>query len=1063
MQKVINNTHNKILGDELRNIIKVNSKLSILSSFFTIYGYDALHKELNKVDSVRILLNSFGSKNEVNFSNVLENRFENKFKNKLNTKAIAKKFGNWLEKKASISSLITEGNTNLIHVDNVNDNNYVIQGSSTISANGLGYTEYSSHELNNLTDEANATKEMLDWFNGIWNDSNAVKDIKNEMLHVLERYYADNPASIVYFFTIYNIFKDYLNDLDEEKIIKSKTGFKDTIVWNKLYKFQKDGVIGAIDKLEKYNGCIIADSVGLGKTFEALAVIKYYELRNDRVLVLAPKRLRDNWTIYNLNDKRNILAKDRFNYNVLNHTDLSRDGGYSGDINLETVNWGNYDLLVIDESHNFRNNNPSLSRETRYERLMKNIIRSGVKTKVLMLSATPVNNRMNDLKNQVAFITEGNDLAFESYGVRNISNTMKIAQSKFNAWLKLDGKDRNIDKLLEMLELEYFRILDLVTIARSRKHIQKYYKDSDINKFPNRLKPLNIKTDLDVNNEFPPLKEVNKDIRKLNLSLYTPLKYVRPDKADAYSRKYDLEVKGGSSTFKQLDREVSLQNLMRVNILKRMESSINSFSLTVNKILGQIEGLIEHIDTNKDKEFEEIDIEDIDFDDDTYADMLIGSKVKVLLQDMDIVKWKQDLEEDRVRLETLLNDADDVDEMRDAKLLKLKDLIQDKVSNPINGKNKKVLVFTAFADTANYLYDSLSDWLYSESGIYSALVTGSGTNKTSLDGIKTDLNGILTNFSPISKERSLIDPDMTDEIDVIFATDCISEGQNLQDCDFLVNYDIHWNPVRIIQRFGRIDRLGSRNDHIQLVNFWPNMELDEYINLEARVSGRMVLLDISATGEENVIVQDEKNSMNDLEYRKNQLLQLQNQVIDLEDIKGGISITDMTFNDFKMDLMEYLKENEELINATPNGISSSVKANSDELTKGVIFCLKKISSNTLGNAHNALEPYYVIYISKEGDIVNSFLNSKKSLDVLKLFAPATTVDNESYKKVDVETDGFSDMKKYVALLEKSVANIVGKEEEKGIRSLFTTGGTTFSNDQIRGLDDFEVISYLIIN
>jgi SNF2 family DNA or RNA helicase len=1063
MQKVINNTHNKILGEELKKIIKPNAKLSILSSFFTIYGFNLIQKELNKIDSVRILISSIDPKNKVDFASVLENRFENKLKNKLNTKAIAKQFASWLEKKANILSLLTEGNTNLIHLDNKNDKDFVIQGSSTISANGLGYTEYSSHELNTLTDEDNATKEMLDWFNGIWNDSNVVKDIKKDMLHSLEKFYTDNPANIVYFFTIYNIFKDYLSDLDEEKIIKSKTGFKDTIVWNKLYKFQKDGVIGAIDKLEKYNGCIIADSVGLGKTFEALAVIKYYELRNDRVLVLAPKRLRDNWTIYTLNDKRNILSTDRFNYDVLNHTDLSRDQGYSGDMNLETINWGNYDLLVIDESHNFRNNNPTLTRETRYERLMKNVIRSGVKTKVLMLSATPVNNRMNDLKNQVAFITEGNDLAFENYGVRNISNTMKIAQSKFNAWLKLDAKDRNIDKLLEMLELEYFRVLDLVTIARSRKHIQKYYKDNDINKFPNRLKPLNIKTDLDVNNEFPPLRVVNKEIRKLNLSLYTPLKYVRPDKEEAYSRKYDLAVKGGASTFRQLDREVSLQNLMRVNILKRMESSINSFSLTVNKILGQVEDLLQHIEKNIDKEFDQIDIEEVDFDDDTYADMLIGSKVKVLMQDMDVVRWKQDLEEDKSRLETLLNSADDVDETRDAKLLKLKELIINKVNSPINGNNKKILIFTAFADTANYLYDSLSEWLHSQFGIYSALVTGSGTNKTTLNEIKTDLNSILTNFSPLSKERNLIDADLVDEIDVIFATDCISEGQNLQDCDFVVNYDIHWNPVRIIQRFGRIDRLGSKNDHIQLVNFWPNMELDEYINLEARVSGRMVLLDISATGEENVIVQDEKNSMNDLEYRKNQLLQLQNQVIDLEDIKGGISITDMTFNDFKMDLMEYLKDNEEQIKATPNGVFSSVNADSNTLDKGVIFCLRKINNTSLGNAHNALEPYYIIYISEEGKVINSFLNSKKSLDVLKVFATAIKVDESAYKKLANESNEFSDMKKYVSLLEKSIASIVGKEEEKGIRSLFTTGGTTFSNDQIRGLDDFEVISYLIIN
>lgn len=1063
MQKILNNKPNNLFGDELKKLIKPDAKISLLSACFTIFAFDELQKELNKVKSARIILSSvINDENSIHGS--LSTRFENKIKNNLNTSSIAENFAKWLNERAEVKAFnSTLPFSQILQIQYEGSDSVSIQGSSSISANGLGYTEYSSHELNTLTDDINATKEMLDWFNSIWYDKSTIHDIKEDLLSALERYYKENPPNIIYFFTIYNIFKDYLTELDEEKIINSKTGFKDTVVWNKLYKFQKDGVIGAIDKLEKYNGCIIADSVGLGKTFEALAVIKYYELRNDRVLVLAPKRLRDNWTVYNLNDKRNILASDRFNYDVLNHTDLSRDQGYSGDMNLETINWGNYDLLVIDESHNFRNNNPTLTRETRYERLMKNVIRSGVKTKVLMLSATPVNNRMNDLKNQVAFITEGNDFAFANYGIRNISNTMKLAQSKFNAWMKLDERNRNIDKLLEMLDLEYFRVLDLVTLARSRKHIQKYYKDNDVNKFPNRLKPVNIKTDLDIENQFPPLSEVNKEIRKLNLSLYTPLKYVRPDKEEAYSRKYDLAVKGGTSTFRQLDREVSLQNLMRVNILKRMESSINSFSLTVEKILGQINDLLLHIENNIDKEFEDIDIEEIDFEDDSYADMLIGSKVKVLMQDMDIVRWSQDLEEDKKRLETLLENSQDVNESRDAKLIRLKELISKKINNPINDKNKKIIIFTAFADTANYLFDNLSGWLYSDFGIYSALVTGSGANKSTLKNIKTDLNSILTNFSPISKERNLIDPDLKEEVDVMFATDCISEGQNLQDCDYLVNYDIHWNPVRIIQRFGRIDRLGSINDRIQLVNFWPNMELDEYINLEARVSGRMVLLDISATGEENVIVQDEKNTMNDLEYRKNQLLQLQNQVIDIEDIKGGISITDMTFSDFKVDLMAYLKENEEDIKAIPNGIFSCVSSDQAKLSKGVIFCLRKVGNNSTGNPHNALEPHYLVYISEEGKVINSFLNSKKSIDLLKLFANTTSTDVNAYTRLSSDSKKFSDMKKYVSLLEKSVASIVGKEEEKGIRSLFTTGGTTFSSDQIRGLDDFEVVSYLIIN
>lgn len=1063
MQKILNNKPNKLVGEELKKIIKPNAKISLLSACFTIFAFDELQKELNKVKSARIILSSIHN-NDKSMHGFLSTRFENQLKNKLNISSIAKHFAKWLNDKVEVKGFKNEiPYSQILQVDNEDKTSLSIQGSSSISANGLGYSSYSSHELNTVTDDVNAITELHEWFETLWNDQEALIDIKAELQTTLERYYRKNSADFVYFFTIYNIFKDYLDDLDEEKIIKSKTGFKDTIVWNKLYKFQKDGVLGAIDKLEKYNGCIIADSVGLGKTFEALAVIKYYELRNDRVLVIAPKRLRENWTIYTLNDKRNILATDRFNYNVLNHTDLSRYQGMSGDINLETLNWGNYDLLVIDESHNFRNNSPSLKRETRYERLMKQVIRSGVKTKVLMLSATPVNNRMNDLKNQIAFMTEGNDIAFEQYGVRNISNTMKSAQSKFNLWLKLESKERTIEKLIEMLDLEYFRILDIATIARSRKHIQKYYKLNDVGKFPERLKPINVKTELDIDAEFPPLKDVNKEIRKLNLSLYTPLKYVRPDKQEIYNKRYDLEVKGGTSTFKQTDRETSLQNLMRVNILKRMESSINSFTLTVENIYHQIDELISKIESKQGEEIEELSIEDIDFDDEELADSLIGKKVKVLIQDMDTVKWKQDLEDDRQRLLDLINSSKHVDSLRDAKLQELKSRIETKIKNPINENNKKVIVFTAFADTATYLYENLHRWLKDEFSINSALVTGSGTNLTTMKDIRTDINSILTHLSPISKERNLIDPSITEEIDVVFATDCISEGQNLQDCDFLVNYDIHWNPVRIIQRFGRIDRLGSKNDKIQLVNFWPNMELDEYINLEARVSGRMVLLDISATGEENVIVQDADKSMNDLEYRKNQLLQLQNQVVDLEDIKGGVSITDMTFNDFKMDLMEFMKLNPQEMVSTPAGIFTTVTTDDSELEKGVIFCLRRLTAKSIGNIHNALEPYYVVYVTEHGEIKYSFLNSKKSLDILKMFADKKDIDDSSYLKLSNETADFKDMSKYVSLLEDGVSSIVGKEEEKGIRSLFTAGGTTLNNESIRSLDDFEVISYLIIN
>jgi len=1056
---LLDNKNNGKVGTELKRRINKGTKLSVLSGAFSIYAFSALKKELGQLTEMRLLLSQWS---DDSIPNIAGSLLELRFKNQLDQAKIAKECAAWLSKNASIKAL--SGNTsitqNLFHLCNDNTS-FAIQGSSSFTAAGLGETKSDKYEMNMGISDSDGTKQLLSWFDSIWNDQKAVRNIKEEILSNLEFIASEKPANLIYFITLYNIFENFLEELDEEKIIRSKTGFKETAVWKKLYKFQCDGVLGAIDKLEKYNGCIIADSVGLGKTFEALAVIKYYELRNDRVLVLCPKKLRENWTVFTINDKRNLLASDRLNYDVLNHTDLSREHGKSGHINLATLNWGNYDLVVIDESHNFRNSGNKAEGMTRYQRLMDQVIRSGVKTKVLMLSATPVNNRMNDLKNQVAFITEGKATALSDYGIPNVEITLKVAQTKFNQWLKLPEAQRKTEALLENLNFDYFKLLDIFTIARSRKHIEKYYDCTEIGKFPERLKPKNIKSDIDLDGHFPPLKEVNRTIKKLNLAAYAPMKYLRMDKIEEYSRKYDQDV--GSSKFKQVDRETSLIHLLRVNMLKRMESSINSFSMTVEKLYEQINNLITKIDTHADTEFEELNIEDIETDDPALEDYLIGKKVKILIQDIDLIRWKQDLEDDRELLFQILSNAKEVDSKKDAKLHKLKEIIVDKVSAPINAGNKKIIIFTAFSDTAEYLYKNISDWSKQGLGIHSALITGSGANQCTIKGINKDLNNLLTYFSPISKERDKIEPDATTEIDILIATDCISEGQNLQDCDHLINYDIHWNPVRIIQRFGRVDRLGSRNSAIQLVNFWPNMELDEYINLEARVSGRMVLLDISATGEENVIEYDEKKQMNDLDYRRKQMKQLQDSVLDLEDMDGSVSITDMTFNDFRMDLSGYMKENLSLLKKSSTGFFTAITSPADKIVPGTIFCLKDINRKVEHNLHYALAPYYIVYIAEDGDVVFNYLQGKKSLDIFKkLCATNVLVDEKAYIALAEATKNSKDMGAYQFMLESAINSIINKTEEKGIESLFSRGGTVLTQDQFSGIEDFEVISYLII-
>lgn len=1083
--KVLDNKKHRVV-DELKEELNKGSKLSIISAYFTIYAYAELKKELSKIENMRFIFTepTFVHKEQELIreyyiernpeKKISGNEFEIKLRNEMKQAAIAKECAQWLEKKAEIKSLrqANPAQPRLVYIENPEDS-VSINGTVDFTSDGLGITPSKRLDSNMCLYGKDYTISFLQAFNELWEDDTAVQDVKDKVLEQMKVLYKENTPEFIYFVTLYNIFNNYLDELTEDNIVKSRTGFKETLVWNKLYKFQKDGVMGAIDKIEKYNGCIIADSVGLGKTFTALAVMKYYELRNDRVLVIAPKKLRENWTIYTMNDKRNIFSGDRFNYDVLNHTDLNRKSGYSGEINLATLNWSNYDLVVIDESHNFRNNLPVKGRVTRYERLMNDIIKSGVKTKVLMLSATPVNNRMNDIKNQIAFITEGRNDAFANVGLDNLELILRKAQTVFNKWSELPDQQRTTEAFINMMELDYFKLLDTVTIARSRKHIEKYYNLDEIGKFPTRMTPENRYAVIDTEGEFPPIEEINKLIKKLTLAVYSPLTYVLPEKRVAYERKYDMTVGTNNSVFRQTDREQSLVGLMRVGILKRMESSINSFALTVENILYKIDKTLEAIEQCQLDYDAEMDISNIDIDDPEYENLMFGNNVKVLLQDMDLIKWKQDLLADKDKLETIFLEARNVTPDRDAKLIELRTLIEKKIKNPINQDNRKVVIFTAFADTAKYLYKHLSEE-FANKGIYSAIVTGSGDNHSTLPIPKelrrsvkmTDINTVLTLFSPISKECSKVYPEINEYIDILIATDCISEGQNLQDCDYLVNYDIHWNPVRIIQRFGRIDRIGSQNNYIKLVNFWPTKDLDEYINLQQRVKGRMVLLDVSATGEENVIENNPSKEMKDLEYRKKQLQKLQNEVVDLEDISGAISITDLTFNDFKIELMEYMKTKRKALDEAPNGMYAVSKIDesiSDIVKPGVIFTLRQVKGKDQSKEQNPLFPYYMVYITDDGEVQLSFLHAKKILDYYKkLCSGKGEVLKELVEEFNKETNDGRRMEHYSDLLEASIENIIGKKQDIGISSLFSKGGTTMQKSLFDGIEDFELITFLVL-
>lgn len=1075
MTIVLDNNRKGSISTYLKNNTCKNAEINIMSPVFTVYAFDEIYDVLRKTEKVRFLFNEptfirnleqnkkevreFQIQMKMRESQLSESPYEINLKNNLDQNQVAKACFDYISNNVEVKSVLT---SNTVNASNFyvkqKENSYLIHGQTVaFSMDGLGYNKRPNFTFNTVTNDTETLNEFEYFFNDIWNNDDLVINVKETLLHHITNLYKENSPKLIYYLTLYHLFGEKLNSLDEMSKIKERTGINKTKIWNMLYNFQHDAVVGAIKKLELYNGCIIADSVGLGKTYEALAIIKYYELRNARVMVLAPKKLQANWVGFKQNSTLNPLVDDRFNYDVLYHTDLSRERGKSGEIDLSRLNWGNYDLVVIDESHNFRNNPAVSDRKTRYQKLMEDIIQAGVKTKVLMLSATPVNNGLSDLKNQIMFITENRDDAFkELVGIDSIENTLRIAQTKFNQWSSSVRNITNTESLQKSLEFDFYNLLNTVTIARSRKHIQKYYDINDIGEFPERLKPISIKADIDLKKRFPNLAEINRDLSSLHLAIYSPIQYLLPTRVAEYEEKYDQIVKGGSGRFKQSDRERNLVNLMRVNLLKRLESSVHSFALTVERILNQVNTTISKLENHQlgDYEYSQYDYEDDEIDELEE----LGNAVKVRIKDLDQIRYLEDLKEDRLILINLHDKAKAVRAQDDAKLDDLFKLIDQKVNNPINGSNKKVLIFTAFSDTAEYLYQHLEKTLHTKFGLYSGIVTGSGKVATNLPKIHHDFEEILTTFSPLSSQMV----NLKNEIDILIATDCISEGQNLQDCDYLVNYDIHWNPVRIIQRFGRIDRLGSKNKQIQLVNFWPNMELDDYIRLESRVRQRMTMMDISATGEDDLLNPESK----DLEYRASQLEQLQTEVLDIEDMSGGLSITDLTLDDYLMALDKYMKQNPGLLESYPTGVHSITFADEkikDEALPGVIFCLRQTHFDESQKSMNSLYPYYLVYVSNDGEIVVKNTDPKKILDTLKVScSPYSKPIDTLVAQFNQKTESGNNMSYYSSLFEKAAQDIKGVVEEKGINSLFTLGKTSINKESIKGLEDFELITFMVI-
>lgn len=1073
--EVFNNV-TKIVKDDLTQAITPGSRISIAATCFSIYAYKELKSQLGKIDSLRFIFTSptFVSeklpkeKREFYIPRLNRERsiygteFEVKLRNELSQKAIARECADWIRKKVTFKSNSTQdsmGGFLNIQKDEQQITYMPLNGFTTVD---LGCER--GNNIYNMVNkfEAPFSSEYIRLFDHIWCDDSRLQDVTEEVIENISAVYQENPAELVYFMTLYNIFSEFLEDITEDVLPNEATGFKESLIWNKLYNFQQDAALAIINKLEQYNGCILADSVGLGKTFTALSVIKYYENRNKNVLVLCPKKLKDNWMTYRGNLINNPLAKDRLRYDVLFHTDLSRERGDSVmGLPLDRINWGNYDLVVIDESHNFRNGGAATGefgeKENRYLKLLNKVIRNGVKTKVLMLSATPVNNRFNDLRNQLALAYEGQaELINEKLNTKtDIDTIFRQAQKVYNLWSKQPPEERTTESLLKQLDFDFFEVLDSVTIARSRKHIQRYYDTSDIGSFPERKKPLSLRPKLTTLNNAINYEQVYEQLSQLNLSIYTPTNYILASKLEKY---IDEDSKLGKQ-LSQSGREQGIRRLMSINLLKRMESSVHSFKLTVKRIYNQIFDTLNLIDEFKngiELNLQDIrDLGELDFDDQNIDIFNVGKNFKVDLQDMDYLSWKRDLKTDLEVLELLILMIEDITPEYDHKLSELLTVIENKITRPINPNNKKVIVFTAFSDTAEYLYENVSKYIKSKFGLDCALITGSIEGKTTISKFPNDMNTILTCFSPISKEKDLVYPNNNHSIDILIATDCISEGQNLQDCDFCINYDIHWNPVRIIQRFGRIDRIGSKNSVIQLVNFWPDLTLDDYINLKSRVEARMRISVMTATGDDDYINQDEDG---DLIYRRQQLEKLQNEVVDLEEMTTGISIMDLGLNEFRMDLLSYIKEHPNL-DRTPYGIHTVVPGEKP----GVIFVLKNINRSIDNKYHNRLYPFYIVYISDEGDVVCNHLEPKAILDTMRYLSMGKKVPDMTVCQIfNHETNDGKKMERVSNLLQHAISSIITVKEESDLASFFGDGQTTFLTENISGLDDFELLCFMVV-
>lgn len=1060
--------NNENLFQLITKNIKENSSIRIAVWKFSLRAFYKLIPFFKKCSNVKIILTNQDDYKEidneltrrykinVNEKEMVTNKFELKLKNDLMDFYYAKEVKEYIENKVEIK-YVEKFRKEFILIDNEYT---IIDGVYEISLGS--FEEIENDDIMLITEEKNEDKyqKLLNIFNLSWNSLEKSKDAKEKLVNKLESIYQDKTPYDLYQFTNSHLLQKSINNdhYYENENIRAK--FEETLIYSKLYEFQRHGVESILDKIKKYNGCILADSVGLGKTFEALAIIKYFELEGKRVLVLSPKKLIENWRTFNSNIRSNHLINDRFQYDLYSHTDLSRNSGYSDGIDLAKIAWDNYDLIVIDESHNFRNgkfnNNSKDWTSKRYKKLMEDIILKGRKKSVLLLTATPVNNKMEDINNQINIITANDDEAFQNENIKSIKYACIQAEKKSNQWAELPSHERTVEKFQGMIGNEFRKLIDLITIARSRKQIIENYYNTDFH-FPNRLNPISERTNIDTLNQAYDIKVLFNKLSEIKFSIYKPFDYIFPEFQQKYEEQYDWQESNSKSKLTQKNRENNLVALMRISLLKRFESSIESFRQTIKKIIDKTKDLFTEISAQSNSSLSMKDaFDDADEEEDVNEELLEFKKVKINKQHLDLIKFSDDLSLDIEQLKDIYNMYLPINVERDAKLQRLKEIIINKVNNPINDNNKKIIIFTSFISTAEYIYENINKYFQNQ-GIYFAMVTGQklSTNHPDLQDKKYNIDDLLSYFSPISKERdSNSSLNKNVNIDILIATDCISEGQNLQDCDYLINYDIHWNPVRLIQRFGRIDRIGSKNNHIQMVNFWPNIKLEEYIQLEIRINEKMMKAMQTTSHDENIF----KEIKYEESLKLKQLKNLENNCMDLEDMKENISFSSMTFSEYTTDLKQYFNNPNNISKFAnqPDGIFSIAKNNSSNVSNGIIFLFRSINNQ---NINNQFDPYYLIYIENDGNVKYTYSNTGQILNIYKsLTKDQKEVNKALINEFNNETNYGQNMSKYTKLLNLAIASLNDKNISNDFDDLFDMNKISLNQNDF----EYELISFLII-